>query len=484
MSALGLCALLLAPTVPDDAWVERLEFPRLMQADLNLMVRDQDLGIHEKDLGFPSDPTVRVEEAIARLQDGDRSARTLHQAASGFASLRAGQQFSEVMPACLDAYTTELKATPDDHDLRENFSRALMTAATMVRDDRFFLEAGLQLAKVSQAQPDEWRFLEQQAKVLVTRALLSTEAATGGERWLERATLLADQAIAMAPEEVAPRWRRFHASYMGLMHRARGSNEKLFEELIGLALGVIEDAETVEEPRLAMIGDAYWSIAILAPAVGKDGGYHPPENVDAIAERLAQIGERLNAQEASALRADAARIWCSACMFLSPAEKWEENREAAVSMGVSPEMTSVLSLMGLHKRAAPELAAEAAKQLEEQGPGDDGWRALTVYNYEIGDYAKALECQANVEAPDPALRFARAHLMVREGQLQEALAELTELSALVSGTPNAGPVAHLHGVAYALNGDTQAAKVRLTLASTLLTGDAQEKAAATLAELE
>ena len=48
--------LLLLPAPANDAWVERLDFPNLVQADLNLAVRDEDLGLRGFDLGFPDDP--------------------------------------------------------------------------------------------------------------------------------------------------------------------------------------------------------------------------------------------------------------------------------------------------------------------------------------------------------------------------------------------------------------------------------------------
>ena len=89
--------LLLLPAPANDAWVERLDFPNLVQADLNLAVRDEDLGLRGFDLGFPDDPRVRVREARARVDQGDRTSGTLHQAASGLVAIRDLESFKSVM---------------------------------------------------------------------------------------------------------------------------------------------------------------------------------------------------------------------------------------------------------------------------------------------------------------------------------------------------------------------------------------------------
>jgi hypothetical protein len=476
--------MLLMSGAPEDAWIERLEFPRLAQTDLNLVIHEADLGITGYDLGFPDDPQVRFEEAYARLEEGDRSASTLHQAASGLASLRDADKFRKVMPACLSVYVEELKAAPDEVSLRWDFARALVLAGTTARKDRFLRDADVQLAKVAQGDPGNWRVLDEQAMVLVARALLSpTEGAA--PVWLSRAIELADEAIALAPRETAPRWRRFYASYTALVHGGITPELGLFIEMAGLADTLVSGAAEAEEPRLVLAGEAYWFLASLAPVVARfDGRELPtPASAEHLLARLTAFRDPLEAAPASELRTDAARAWWMLTAFSGEQARWREDMQLAVQMGVPAGEAHILALMGLHKRGVEGAAAEVAEVLAKGDESDDLWRILTIYRHEIGDDAGALEAQARIGQADPILRLARAQLRLRTGDNETARDELKVLVGQAGGTLLAGPASHAYGVALALTGDVPGAKLQLSVAARLMGEEDGAGARATLDEL-
>ncbi len=480
-------ALLLGlPALSDnDQWIERLEFPRLVEANLNLQVGDADLGIEGIDLGFPDDPTVCVTEAHAKVEEGDRTARTLHQAATGLVTLRDSENLQKVLPACLGAYVAELRESPDDATLRTHFAMALFLAGTVVRDDRFFRDAGVELAKVAQAQPDDWRVLDEHARLLISRSILSNAEDGPDPEWLERAAELSDAAILLAPDQTAPHWRGFLARYFALNRSGKRPEDGLFLELATLADGLVLAADGVGEPRLALVGEAYWFLSNLVPVGARlEGKELPaPAEEDQVRTRLNAFRARLRGAPAGKLRGDVAVAWWTLGAFLGDAERWREDLELAIEMGVPDLGARVLALMGLHKRGEVERAAALAAELAESADTDHAWRALTVYRHELGDDVGALESLLQVDGVDPTLRLARAHLHLRTGDANAAKDDLTSLARVVTGTPLSGPVAHALGVALAVGGDLPGAKVQLTLASRLLGEEEGARARATLAEL-
>ena len=476
--------LLLLPAPANDAWVERLDFPNLVQADLNLAVRDEDLGLRGFDLGFPDDPRVRVREARARVDQGDRTSGTLHQAASGLVAIRDLESFKSVMPACLEAYMAELEATPEDVELRVRFAKALLLAGTYTHLDAFFRDAGIQLATAARANPEDWRVLDEHAKVLAARTLLSRVPRTDPV-WLAHAAELATHAMALAPNETAPRWRRFYTSHLALVRGASTPEEGLFVEMASLADGLAAAGKQVEDPNLVLVGNAYWFVANLAPVLARFEGRELPAPADAetIVARLAAFEADLRAAPAGQLRVDVARAWWTLDAFLGDEAGFREDMDLAIELGVPALDARILALMGLHRRGAAEAAAQVAAELAESVAGYPVWRALTVYRQETGDFDGAFAAQAKVVRPDPALRLARAQLRLRAGQAEVARDELKDLIGELAGTPLAGAAGHTYGVALALTGDVAGAKLQLSVAARLLGEEAGAGARATLEEL-
>jgi tetratricopeptide (TPR) repeat protein len=486
--AMWITSLLLATGAVQDpaAWIERLEFPTLTQADLNLVVGDKDLGIEGLGLEFPEDPKVRVEEALAKVREGDRSSLTLHQAASGLAAVGDRKNLEKVLPACLQAYMTELRTAPNNTDLRVHFAEALLLAGTVIRDDRFFRDAGVELAKVAQQRPEDWRVLDEHARVLITRSILSRAEGGADPAWLGRALVLASEAQLLAPKQTGPRWRRFHASYMGLLGSGRGAGDGLFVELAELADGLKHDAGEVEEPRLALVAEAYWFISNLAPIAAHFNGNElpAPASEEQVRARLAAFPELLASTSPSKLRSEAARAWWTLGAFLGEPERWRADLALAVEAGLPDEEGRVLALMGMHRRGEKERALALAQELSNSATTDHAWRTLAVFYSEMGDPETALASLTRVQGIDPILRLARALLELRTGATVAARDGLKGLITDVTGTHLAGPVAHAYGVALAVNGELEEARAHLSMASLLLDGEEAAAAKTTLAELK
>lgn len=477
--------LLLLPAPANDAWIERLEFPTLVSADLNFAVDDGDLGIEGIDPGFPEDPRVRVREARVRIDQGDRTPATLHQAASGLAMIRDFEAFQTVMPACLEAYMTGIEAAPEDIDLRVGFAQALALAGKYTGLDAFFRDAGVQLAMAAQKRPEDWRLLDEHAKLLVGRTMLSRVPKVD-PAWLAHAAELSTRAIALAPEESAPRWRRFYTSHIALVRGAASPEEGLFVEMARLADGLAEAGSEVEDPNLILVGNSYWFVANLGPIVARFEGQElpAPADDDTVRARLATFREDLLAAPDGQLRADATRAWWTLSAFLGDLEGLQEDMDFALELGVPEHDVRVLALMGLHRRGAAEEAAQVAADLEQNAMRSEVWRALTVYRQKLGDFEGAFAAQANIRAADPALRLARAQLRLHAGQNEEARDELEALVGELTGTPLAGLAGHTYGVALALTGDIDGAKLQLSVAARLLGEEEGEGARATLEELK
>ena len=482
--------LLLLFTAPaNDAWLERLDFPKVSKVDLNLEVGDEDLGIESIDLGFPDDPVERVQEAFERVQDGDRSSLTLHQAISGIIALRDTENCKKVMPACLQAYARELKESPGDTDLRLRFIRVLIRCGTATKDDRFFQDAEGQVDQLAEAEPDSWRWRMEYSKVQFARVMF-----LGGTdsdlSWLEGAVEASAEAIRLAPGEVEPRWRHFYARNLVILRAgAKGDGPGAFSEpwveLGGLADELSLQAERMGEPMLGVVGRSFWAIAqmgvIMTELEGGSAGASAEDQ--GVQERLDDLRGTLESIPEGSLRSGAVRAWWGLAALFAPPEQVEGGMGAAIELGLSRSDAHTIALMALHRRDLAEGAAAVALELAQCAEGDTAWRVLTTYRHELGDHQGALEAQAKIDRVDPTLRLARAQLRLHTGDLEAARDELKILVGEVAGMPQAGQVGHAYGVALALIGDHPGAKLQLSLASRLLGEEEGAGARATLEDL-
>ncbi|MDA1264449.1 MAG: hypothetical protein O2816_05145, partial [Planctomycetota bacterium] len=365
------------------------------------------------------------------------------------------------------------------------FAHALILAGGIFRDDRLFQDAGLQLAKVSQARPDDWRVLDEHAKTLVTRTMLCSRVEGPDPNWLVRATELATKAADLAPKEVAPRWRRFFAQYIALVQGGTTPEEGLFVSLAELADELTAFGRESGNADLELVGESYWFLCNLTPVTARFEGRELPAPApsEEVSKRLTVFAERLHSIPEGPLRLDAVRTWYMLAVFLGDLERWEEDLGLAIEMGLPAEEARFLALMGMHKRGAAESAARIAAELALDSEGDMAWRALTVYRHKTGDAAGALAATRNVRSVDRSLRLARAILLLEVHDAEGAQALLVVLAGEVTGTPLAGPVAHAYGVALALGGDKVGAKLQLSVAARILGDEDGAGAKATLAEL-
>lgn len=480
-SATLLLSLAAVHGIDEAQWLARVDMPSLYHAQMNLVVADADLGVEGYDMGFPADPREMVQQAEEKLNTGDRSAQTLHQAVRGLAALRRGEELSQILPACLGTYAQEIEVDPGNAHLRVGFAKALSLAGMLSRDDRYFADADLQFAAATGAAPEDVDVRLDHATMLVIRTMNNRRP---DEAWIEGAVSIAAAALKLAPGEVGPQWRHFHARYVQLALRMKQDGALPALEIAALADELTATTADVEGSELlALTAEGYWFVANLPGRVDPQEGVALPADDETVRRRMQGFPERLIAAGVPrGMQLNLAASWWTLRAFAGDVEGWEEAAKVAQSLGLPEDQALTLALMGFHRRGAPEAARAVAKLLGEVNQTEPIHRAMAVYLNEIGDDAAALEALSQIQEPDIAVSLASAILRLREGDRARARAELTALLPALEAKPLCGDVEHALGVAMALDGELTLALPYLERAAVKL--KAAEGVRETLAEVK
>jgi len=472
---------LAAHGIDEAQWLVRVDMPSLYHAQMNLVVADADLGVEGYDMGFPDDPRQMVQDAEEKLNAGDRSAQTLHQAAHGLFALRMGDELTRILPACLGTYAKAVEEDPGNAHLRVGFAQVLGMAGVVSGNDRYFNDAEQQFAAATGAEPDNVSIRLDHATMLVIRTMGSRRPDVA---WIESAVAIAAEALKLAPDEVGPQWRYFHSRYIQLALGTDSDGALPTLEIAALADELTATtANKAGSELLALTAEGYWFVANLPGRVDPEEGVAVPADDDAVRERMQGFPERLLAGNTSrGMQLSLAAAWWTLYAFAGDVEGWKEAGEVAQSLGLPVDQVLTLALMGFHRRGSPEAAAAVAELLTMVDQTEPIHRALAVYWNQIGDDAAALASLSQIQQPDIAVRLASAILRLREGERIAARDELTDLLPRLEAKPLSGDVEHALGVALALGGEFEAALPHLERAAVKL--KSADGVRATLAEVK
>ena len=462
LEILAAAALMFAPatgTASQDAWVDRLEIPHIFEMDFDVEVDSSAMGIPSGyDLGFGGSPEELVAGARERMEDGDGSARVLHELLWGL--LRTGalqQEDMRYIEACLNRYDAEMRDAPEDIDKRMGFAHALGLTFRLTGVERFCDDALEQLTLAAELSPKDWRIHAERASLYHRRYSMGANNGKPEPEWLEASIEAAEAGLRASPKELGAHWCLFHTGAMAALAEDDGALKlKRYTELADVLAEGAAECEGGEV--LALCGQAY-CLAMYIPSLIQDEKKSEAVLDDELRARLTRFFENLEAAPEHPILARVAPAGWMLHALTHPVAEDAARLEIVVGAGMDEEWARATALV-LHQRGGHvEGVAELAEALAEDAERDETRCALASYYHRVDADQRALDQIEALTELTPAQAAAHGILLLRTGEHERAL----DVLAGITDPPQEWPgfTEHALGVALALNERPEDAAAKL-----------------------